>query len=253
MTASARIDEWSVRFAPRPHATVRLMCAPHTGGGAVVYRDWARRMPADIEVVALRLPGREARFRQPPYTSLDDLLPDLLAAVEPALAQPHAWFGHSMGALIAFEACRRSAADPVALLVSGRPAPDLPVRLTPVHGAPPAAVVQRLRDLGGTPSDVFADPDVVATLLPTLRADFTVAETYRYQPGPPLRVPVAVLGGAADPLTNDTELAAWARHTTADTTVRIFAGDHFYLHRNPDVLPAVVASLRAAVEARRPR
>ncbi|GAA3150532.1 alpha/beta fold hydrolase [Streptomyces rameus] len=247
LTTSRRSD-WLAVWSPAPAPAPRLFCLPHTGGGAAVYRHWAPRLSPDIEVVSLRLPGRESRFRERPYDRLTDLVPALVDAVAGRLDRPHAWFGHSMGALVAYEVCRelarRGLPQPLRLLVSGRRAPHLPSRTRPVHAAPADELLAHLAELNGTPDELLTSPAVRATVLPRLRADFAVSETYRYRPGPPLAVPITVLGGAADPVTDPYELRGWREHTRADCAVRMFPGDHFFLHQDPEpVLTAVARAL----------
>lgn len=231
-----------------PAAPLRLFCLPHTGGGAATYRWWARQLAPAVEVVAIRLPGREARLREPPYTRLTDLVPALVDAVEPWLDRPHAWLGHSMGALIAFEACRalrgRGLPRPRRLFAAGRRAPHLADREEPVHQAPAADIVARLRELGGTPGEVLDDARTIGALMPMLRADYAVSETYRWRPAPALECPISVLGGAEDPLTTADELQAWSLHTTGQCDVRMFTGGHFFLHEDrARILPAIRADL----------
>ncbi|MFI2437499.1 thioesterase II family protein [Streptomyces sp. NPDC018693] len=240
------MTDWEVRWHPAPGARIRLLCLPHAGGGALAYRAWARALAPDIEVVAIRLPGRESRFREEPFSRLGDLVPGLVKDLAPLLAEPHAWFGHSMGALIAFEACRASRALGLGrarrLLVSGRPAPHLPLRGAPVHAAPMADLVARLRANGGTPDEVLEDDVAMAALLPMLRADYSVAETYAHRPDEPLDCPLSVFGGEQDPLVTPQELAAWRRHSARGCTVRTYPGGHFYLHEEPAPLLRVIES-----------
>ncbi|MGX1887242.1 thioesterase II family protein [Streptomyces sp. NPDC055287] len=238
--------DWEVRWHPVSSPRLRLFCLPHAGGGALAYRLWAQSLAPDIEVVAIRLPGRESRFREMPFTSLDDLVPALVKDLAPLLDEPHAWFGHSMGALLAFEACRlsRELGAPRArrLLVSGRPAPHLPLRGKPVHDAPQADLIARLRANRGTPDEVLDDAVAMAALTPMLRADYAVAETYVFRPEEPLDIPVSAFGGSEDPLATDEELRAWREHTTAPCTVRGYPGGHFYLHEEPAPLLRVITS-----------
>lgn len=245
-------DAWGVRWRPTPGARLRLFCLPHTGGGASTFRSWADQLPSAIELVAIRLPGRETRFRERPFTRLDELVPALVTAVRPWLDRPHAWFGHSLGALVAFEACRilarRGLPAPVRLQVAGKPAPHLVPRQPPVHAAPTAELVDRLRLLGGTPAQLL-DGGGLGVLLPTLRADFAVAETYVCRPAPPLDCPITVLGGDRDPLTTVAELDAWRQHSADGGTLRIFDGGHFFPHEiSEEVLPVVTADLLAALD-----
>jgi surfactin synthase thioesterase subunit len=230
-------DAWGVRWRPVPDARLRLFCLPHAGGGAVTYRLWAQYLASDIEVVAVRLPGRETRHRERPFTCMDDLVRELLRGLTPFLDRPHAWFGHSLGALIAFEVCRELSslglAQPTRLLVSGRPAPHLTPRQPPVHAAPTEQLLDRLREMDGTPSEILNDPQAISDVLPTLRADLAVAETYRCRPGPPLSCPISVFGGSTDRFATSKELHAWRDHSTAECRVRVFGGGHFYLHAEP--------------------
>jgi len=235
---AVREGEWAVRWRPLRQARLRLFCLPHAGGGAAFFRSWAQRLGPEIEVVAIRLPGRENRFRERPYDRLDDLLPPLVRSVAPLLDRPHAWLGHSMGAGIAFEICRTQRRlglpDPVRLLAAASPAPHLPRRETPVHNASAPELFVRLGQLQGTSSEALRNEALLNVMLPTLRADFAVAETHVHRPGPPLDCPITVYGGQSDESAVEEELDAWCRHSTADTTVRIFPGGHFFLHEAPD-------------------
>ncbi|MEU7861008.1 alpha/beta fold hydrolase [Nonomuraea sp. NPDC049141] len=242
------ISGWDVRWAPVDEPRLRLFCAPHAGGGAAVYRTWARLLAPEIEVVAIRLPGREIRFQETPYTRVDQLVPELVRGIAPLLDRPYAWFGHSMGALIAFEACRwirhLGLSEPSGLVVSGRSAPDLPMRERPVHGVPTPELAKWLRETGGTPQELLDDPDLFAALLPMLRADLAVAETYRYRPEPPLSCPLSVFGGSDDHYADEDELRRWGRHTTAECRVRIYRGGHFFIHDSQEqILPVISADL----------
>jgi len=238
-------SSWAVRWRPDDSASARLFCVPHSGGGAATYRRWADWLAPEIELVAIRLPGRESRFREPPYHSAHDAVPDLVTAVKPLLDRPHAWFGHSMGALVAYEACR--ALDPelvTRLIVAGRPAPHLADDGPPLHDAPAPQFLAGLHQLNGTPAELQRNERALEAFLPTLRADFAVVETYRPRPGPPLACPVSAFGGTSDPVASREQLAGWQQYTTAGCTVRIFPGAHFFVHEHPDlVLPALASEL----------
>ncbi|MFI9154628.1 thioesterase II family protein [Streptomyces sp. NPDC053367] len=245
-TARRRPDgAWGVVWHPRPEARLRLLCLPHSGGGAAVYREWAALLPPRIEVVCVRLPGRESRFRERAFARTSELVPALVTGLERWLEGPYAWFGHSMGALVAYEACqevrRRGLRAPERLLVSGRRAPHLPAREQPVHDAPADELLARLHELGGTPGELLGDPGVLAALLPMLRADFAVSETYPRPQAPPLDVPLSVFGATRDPVCDAAELHAWAGRTTAACTVRRYPGGHFFLH--DDAREAVLRDL----------
>ncbi|GAA3017427.1 alpha/beta fold hydrolase [Kitasatospora sp. NPDC006786] len=243
--AAPRAGEWAVRRRGRPPARLRLFCLPHAGGGAAAFRSWAPHLGPEIEVVPIRLPGRESRFRERPHDRLGDLLPPLLRDVAPLLDGPHAWFGHSMGAGIAFEVCRAlhrlGLPEPRRLLVAGLPAPQLPRRATPVHDAPAPELFERIGALNGHGAEARAGNPLLNVMLPTLRADFAVAETHVHRPGPPLDCPITVYGGRSDASTTEDELRAWGPHSTAGTTVRLFDGGHFFPHDAPEAFLPVLA------------
>ncbi|MGO9296362.1 MAG: thioesterase II family protein [Streptosporangiaceae bacterium] len=238
-------DRWFVRWRPVREPRLRLFCLPHAGGGAAVYRPWAQRLAADVEVVAIRLPGRESRLGEAPLRQVPDIVAALAADVEPWLDRPHAWFGHSLGAVTAFETCqalrRAGLPEPVRLLVSGRQAPHLPARSRPVHQAPLPEFIGRLRELNGTPPEILADHAALASLLPMLRADFAAVETYAYRPTPSLDCPISVFGSLDDPFVTIPELHAWQAHTNARCAVRVLRGDHFFLHSSPEPVLALIA------------
>lgn len=243
---TAEPGRWGVRWRPLAKPRMRLFCLPHSGGGAAVYRPWAGLLPPGVELVSVRLPGREARFREPPFSRLDDLVPVLLDNLLPLLKLPHSWFGHSMGALVAFEACReirrRGLPEPARLLISSRPAPHLTARDEPISGVPDEELTALVTALNGTPSEVHTRTTAFAKFIPTLRADFSVIETYRYRSEPPLDMPISVFGGEQDPAVSVDELRAWRIHSTIGCDVQTFRGDHFYLHQDPDKFVAALAA-----------
>ncbi|BCB84572.1 thioesterase II family protein [Phytohabitans suffuscus] len=249
---SGTSDAWAVRWRSVADPSLRLFCVPHSGGGAVTYRRWAERLAPSIEVVALRLPGRETRFREPPYRDIAEVVPPLLDAVAPLLDRPQAWFGHSMGAVVAYEASRR--VDPTLvrrLVVAARPAPHLADDGPPLHDAPTEDFLRGLYAMNGTPERLAQDRQALLTFLPTLRADFAVVETYEPLPGPRLSCPVTALGGTTDPVASEEQLAGWRRYTTAECAVRMFPGGHFFVHEQTDaVLAALTADLLPAGDAR---
>jgi medium-chain acyl-[acyl-carrier-protein] hydrolase len=229
-----------------------LFCLPHAGGGAAVFRQWADRLAPDIEVVAIRLPGRESRHREAPFTNIEDLVPELMTAVRSLLDRPYAWFGHSVGALIAFEACRAARrlfmAEPLCLMVSGNPAPHLPAQYGPKPGAPESEYLDMLEELSGTPEEIMANRSVLSSMLPMLRADYTMVESYECRLDRPLDCPISILGGTEDPSTRASELEGWRQHTTAGSTLRMITGGHFFITEAlDDVIPVVAADIRAAL------
>lgn len=214
-------------------ARLRLFCLPYAGGSARVFDGWSSELPSWVDVYPIDLPGRGLRFDEPPLTRLEPLVDDLLGLVLRNLDLPYAMFGHSLGGLLGYELCRRLAADydtPLHLFVSGIRAPDSPADPTPASTLPDELLREHIGALGGTPPELLHNAELMRVMLPVLRADFTVADTYRHQPGPRLSCPVTAFGSPADPEVSVGQLRGWARTTTDRFTVRVLPGDHFFLH-----------------------
>jgi medium-chain acyl-[acyl-carrier-protein] hydrolase len=198
-----------------------------------MFRTWPDDLPPDIEVCPVQLPGRESRLKEPPFTRLKHLVQTLVPLLCPYLSIPFAFFGHSMGALISFELARqlrrRSGLSPVHLFVSGRPAPPIPAPDPPIHELPESAFVEELRRLNGTPESVLQNPELMQLVLPILRADFALSETFVYSTEDPLDCPISAFGGLQDGEVSHNDLAAWREQTHSSFTLRIFPGNHFFL------------------------
>jgi medium-chain acyl-[acyl-carrier-protein] hydrolase len=240
---------WFAR--PSDLAEHRLFCFPPGGGGASVYRTWQRRVPPSVAVVPAHLPGRETRYAEPAMTSVHDLV---AAMIDPLLAStpaPFALFGHSMGALLAYEVAAAAVTrgrPPVRLFVSGHHPPHLASPTGELHGLGDEEFIASLTSFGGIPQELLEDRDLVACLLPIFRADFAVCESYRHRYRQPLPVPITVLAGRDDNAVDVAQLPRWAELTTEQTTVRLFEGGHFFhLGEEADaVLKTIVMDLQAA-------
>lgn len=218
-----------------PADPVRLLCLPHAGAGASTYRGWQQGSDGRIRVHPVQLPGREERFAQRPFVSLPALVEQVCGELLALVAwERYALFGHSMGALIAFEMARelrrRGAADPLHLFVSGMVAPQARGEPEQLHLASDEVVLEYLRGLGGASGAFFQSPELQALMLPVIRADFAVVETYRYVPGAPLRCPISAWGGVDDPSTIPRGVAAWRDQTSGRFRLRMLPGDHFFPH-----------------------
>lgn len=230
-----RKNPWIVCARPNPTARFRLFAFPYAGGGASVFRGWSLHAP-ELETCAVQLPGREGRLGEVAFTHMNQLVPVLADALLPMLDRPYALFGHSIGAIQAFElACefrRRGVRMPAACFVSGRPAPQTICTLPPVHHLSEREFLLRVRSLNGTPDEIIANAELMALLLPVLRADFELAWSYAYRERPPLTVPIVAFGGDADTDVAITDLHDWRSQTTVGFDARILPGGHFFLHEH---------------------
>ncbi|WP_414170102.1 thioesterase II family protein [Streptoverticillium reticulum] len=232
MTAGpAGSGRWFHRPLPRPEARLRLVCAPYAGAGAGVYRPWAERLPADTELLAVRLPGRENRLRERPAQDWPSLARDFAAAIEDQVASPYLLFGHSMGAMLVYETVVRPLArPPERVLLSGCRAPHVPRALPAIHELPPARFHAELGRLAGTPADVLAAPRLMAVLDPMLRADIRLAETWAHPAPDPLPVPVTAFWGADDDVAPPAAVGAWRALAPRGFRGHRIDGGHFFLH-----------------------
>ncbi|WBB81022.1 alpha/beta fold hydrolase [Micromonospora sp. WMMD882] len=235
---------WLRRFHPATPGATRLVCLPHAGGAASYYFPFSRSLAPRVEVLAVQYPGRQDRLDEPPLDRISRLVDGVEAALGAApSATPLAFFGHSMGAVIAYETALRLQDRGFTLdhvFVSGRRAPSC-YRTESVHQRDDEGIIEEIALLGGTNVAALRDPDLLAMAMPALRADYQAIETYRHVPGHRLRCPVTVLVGDADPRTTTEETKAWAGHVAGPLDVRVFPGDHFYLNQQAAAVTALVA------------
>lgn len=240
---------WIVRFRPNPTAALKLFCFPYAGVGASAFYPWALDAHPGIEMIAVQLPGREGRIREKPFERLDRLVPEAAKSIRPYLDRPYSFFGHSMGALIGYEVARylghEGAPDPAHLFFSARRAPLRHDSLPKIYGLPDAEFIAEIgRRWGGIPSAILREPELLQLLLPTLRADVAVLETYIHTEGAPVDCPISVFGGTGDANITRDDLLAWRDHTRGTFRLRMFPGDHFFLRsRQRDVQNAIVEDL----------
>jgi medium-chain acyl-[acyl-carrier-protein] hydrolase len=225
---------WVLRLRPDGVTRLRLFCFPYAGGAAGVYRSWPDDLPSDVEVCAVRLPGREARLSERPFETAERLVAEAADALAPLLDAPFAFFGHSMGALVAFELARelrrRGGPEPVRLVVSGARAPHRPNPDPPVRHLPDREFLEEVRvRYDGIPGAVLAHQELLDLLTPCLRADFTLVETYSYSVEAPLACPISCFGGHGDVRVSPEDLDAWGAQTSATFSLRMFEGGHFFL------------------------
>lgn len=225
---------WIVQPRPNPNATIRLFCFPYAGGAAHIFRDWPEYLPPFVDVCAVQLPGRGNRLREQPYTRLKALVPDAAAALRLFMDRPFAFFGHSMGALIGFEVARvlrdSGMPQPESLFFSGARAPQLKRNDPKTYDLPDEELIEELRRLNGTPAEVLEHEELLQLVLPLVRTDFEITETYEYIDGPPLDRPLIVFGGLADSEVGREKLEPWSQQTTGPFKLIMLPGDHFFLH-----------------------
>ena len=236
-------SDWFVEA--RSSARARLFCFPYAGGGSGVFREWSAPLHDLVRVVALRPPGRESRFAEAPVPDVGMLADQIVAALTPFVTEmPFAFFGHSLGGLVAFEVARRlekrGLAAPRALVISGCAAPTRRGERD-VARLPREEFLAKVRSMAGTPPEVFDHPELVSLLLPMLRADFLAAEDYTRSDGPPLDTPLFVYGGLADEDVSVDALEAWRPESSAEVALRRFRGGHFFIQSERD---SVLAALR---------
>lgn len=236
---SANFAELSERWWGRPKTAavpqLRLFLFPYAGGGTRVFHGWSDEFPTSFDVRPLHWPGRDLRHREPGLTTMAAAVDQIVDSLRPLIDdRPFAFFGYSLGGLVAFETARRLRAlalpQPRRLLVAASPAPHCEHAREPlVHRMTDDELVRELRRFKGTPEIVLQTPELLQLLLPVIRCDFSILETYRCAAEPLLAVPITAYGGLADDEVSPESLAAWSDHTSAGFQMRFFPGDHFFL------------------------
>ena len=234
-------------------ARLRLYCFPYAGGSAASFPGWQAALGPHIEVCALQLPGRGSRFREPALTSMAELADLLARAIGAHDGLPYAFFGHSMGALLAFEVARRlrelGLPPPGRLFVSGAAAPAYRSAPRMLHRMNDDRLVEALRAYDGTPAEALADAELMGVLLPTIRADFAVVENFRYTRQAPLELPLTVLAGKQDTLEALSQVHGWQDETAGAFDVQWFDGGHFFIHGERAAVTSLVARTLAPLAA----
>lgn len=226
-------QDWILRKAQPAKKKLRLFCFPYSGGGPSAFRGWAEALPA-LDVCLVQAPGREARMREAPLTAMSAFVDSLLPSLKPHLDLPFVFFGHSLGGLMIFEVARRLRREglpmPAHLFPSASPAPHLSRVDNPIHHLPDDALRQKLINYQGTPKEILEHEELMQLVLPVIRADFTIWETYAAADEPPLDVPVTAFGGLTDAEVTRDEVDAWRSVTTQKFSLRMLPGNHFFLH-----------------------
>lgn len=238
-------DPWFTCFKRDKDASLRLFCFPYAGGGSLIYRTWPQYLPAGVEGYSAQLPGRGTRLKEEPYTSLSSLVDAVATMLIRYSDKPFAFFGHSMGAMISFELAHKlrneGRAEPVHLFISGTSSPQCHETVRKTYCLPDNELIDELRRLNGTPKELLEHAELLQLMLPLLRADFEVCQTYVYPARPPLNCPITVFGGLRDDEVTRQRLEGWREHTTASFSLEMLPGDHFFLHSSEKTLVSRVS------------
>ncbi|MGW2546674.1 thioesterase II family protein [Kitasatospora sp. NPDC001574] len=234
-TTSAAANRVIARHRPPERPALRIYCFPHVGAGAAAFKPWLDHLPPEVDLCAVRPPGRENRVREALLTDGHALIDDLLPHLTPLLDLPYAVVGHCSGSVPATELVRRLAAvgapAPVELVVSSAEGPRVrTVEDPPLHRLPRAELLARVVKYGGMAEQVLGDQDLMAMFERILRADYQIVETLEYTQGPPLDLPVTVVGGRRDEFVSASSMAAWSTETSREFTLHLLDAGHYILN-----------------------
>ena len=225
--------KWLARRSGGENAAHRLIAFPFAGATSRSYDAWRDRLPVDLEFFTVELPGRGARFSEPFCTSAQEAAAGIAEEWQTLGDRPYSVYGHSLGALIAFEFTRLMEQPhrqpPANLLVSGKRAPHLPIAAEGIHALPDDEFVARVMEYEVTSSEIAENPELLELLLPRLRADFAMSECYEFKAGSQITTDIGCFGGEGDPETTAPRLEEWSRQTSTDFSIRRFPGDHFFI------------------------
>jgi medium-chain acyl-[acyl-carrier-protein] hydrolase len=241
------MNRWIIRPNPTSTARLRLFCFPCAGGDIWLFQDWWRRLPREVDLCLVRLPGRAGRILERPFMTLPPLVSALAQALNQYQNIPFALFGHSMGALVAFELARylrrNEKISPTHLFVAACRAPQLPAESPPIHNLPDALFVAELVRRYGEVGNMLQNRDLMRLVLPTVRADVSVCENYVHIGEPPLHCPIAAFGGIGDSVADPMSLEAWRWHTSVSFSLQLLRGNHFLMNSQSVLLGALAEHL----------
>ena len=226
-------SKWITVFNKPAQVKNRLFCFPYAGGSAQTFRNWVDLVPETTQLCALQMPGRSSRFTEPLLTHIDQVLDKVKVEIKPFLDKPFVFFGHSMGAAVSYELSRILQDQGLKvshLFVSGRSSPDRPSEREQIHGLPEPEFRAKMKDLNGTPPEILEHEELMELMVPIVRADFTISETYKQHSGSQLTCPLTAFGGTDDDDIPEENMASWLDFSDGPTEYHMYEGDHFFLN-----------------------
>ena len=220
----------------------RLYCFAYAGGSSSIYAAWARALAPAIAVLGVEMPGHGSRFAETPLTTVSEMATDAADAIAASGSRaPYAFYGHSLGAIVAFETSRilgeRFAEQPIHLFAGAARAPHLPAVVAPVSHLPSGEFLEAVQQrYGGLPAALFEEPELLEMVLPVLRADFTAYENYTYTQAAPLHHPITAFHGTDDPVVRSAAVNEWSHVTDSLFRLKEVEGDHFFLNTSRELL-----------------
>ena len=241
-------NRWLVCPQPNSSATARLFLFPYAGGAPSSFNKWAVDFPKTIEVSIVHYPGRGSRFNEQPIKELFVLVEEIAKAIQPELDKPFFFFGHSFGAVLAFEVARRIRPQPQILFVSACGAPHVPNPNRPIHALSDSEFISSLQELNGLPAEAMNNAELMELLLPILRADFEAIENYQYTSNEHrLECPIVAFGGTDDSHVDRARLDAWEHQTNSNFKTKFFQGDHFFINtERRSVVDSIITEIRSS-------
>ena len=239
-------DKWVMRLRGTGHPRTRLICVPFAGGSPDLFRAWAGRLGEDLELLAVRLPGHGSRMMDRPYTSWAPLIEDTFAGLEPYLAEPHFFYGHSFGGRLAYERCQRAAAPypgmTRGLFLSACRSPDRPQNRPYMHEMSDAGFRSAVREIGGTPGEVLEHKALMRLLLPAIHSEIRLAELWTDRHPRGVDAPIVAMYGRDDPIDGHASMRGWTAYGRTGSELLEMPGGHFFIDTHREALLEVIES-----------
>ncbi len=224
---------WFTKYKQNNNATIRLFCFHYAGGSASTFRGWVEDLDDFVELIAIQLPGRENRYGEMLINNINQIIDNLSLHFNQYLNKPFVFLGHSLGALIAFELVRslrrKGKPQPKQLIVSATRAPQVKFNKHIIHKLDDANFSKELMKYNGMPRVIIENKELFSLLMPIVRADFCVSETYQYLHERPLSCPITAFGGLNDNTFSQEDLVRWKDQTVSSFNDHYFQGDHFFI------------------------